>query len=388
MADVIHVPSIWDYIAQAGSQGVQSFTDAKKYTQEEADRQAGLATQLFQQGAIGSQDLAKNPVIAKITPNIQPNKPELMRNIAASPKVNPVTGQAWNDAERMQAGMPSQAQEAAQQTAAQVDAIKQRYMQGGHLTDAEARAIGVPTGDDEIAATDKVLQQVGPKYADSALAPLVQANGGMIPYRGWDQAVDNATAAYNSDRQAKGLPPDPSARNFFASQILDRIRQQKLLEIEKLKAEGMFAARPTPQDRMFDTLTGVINSRITEMDALSKGDPTLMMKMTNPKYSNDPNVIRYKMLDRNIRKAQNAQAKLAGGLSGDLQVGLAQDDTNNLTPTGSTQGTPSGIDQNKANTAIQRLQSGKATLQQLEASPVFSPAEKDYIKTQYLRNKK
>lgn len=390
MADVIRIPSIWDYLGQGIGNASNSWQEIRKRNEDKQMQELGLATQLFGQGAIDSGDY--NAMSGKVFPNmpvVKPSQGERARTILSS-DINPATGKPWTFAERQNAGLPSasaevidQAQGVKAQGEISAAAVRDKYLKGEPISAREGAVLGLP--DDEtlqagrLAAQDKVLSEVGPKYMDTVLAPVMSQNGGRIPTNNWKALADQAYAAYETDRKTQGMAPNPAARAYFASQLLDRLTKQRQLDIDQQNANSNASLRRNSQeDRTFQMLSTVVETRRKVMDDLMSGDKSLAGKIQlaakdpNSPFNKDPNVIRYKAAESAMHKAQNAQARLATN-SPEMQSLL---DMGSDAPAG-----PSGIRQDVVTTLTGRVKNANDLAQLAKGvGTIISQEEFDAVK--------
>lgn len=377
MADVIRMPSIWDYLGQGMQTGVKSFQDIRK--EEEAKKMAalGIDTQLFNQGSMDAADYNQRyESLFKRSPNVKASKEERARGVLAT-DLNPATGKPWTYAERYNAGLPSASAEVkdksegvvAQQTI-DMAGIRNDYLSGKPITGRAAAALGLP--DDEtitagrLAMQDKTLSSIGPKYTDTILAPVMSANGGRIPTQGWKGLADQAYASYEKDRKAQGLPANPQAQAYFTTQLLDRLTKQRELDISQQNANTAGTMRQlSHEDKLFTQLGTVVATRENIIANLVKANPAIATMSAiaarnpaNPK-NKDENIIAYRKAISDRQQAQNAQAQISTN-SPELRQLLSVDPNAEAAPQQQTQTT------DFVNQAIGRIKSGVSKVAELK----------------------
>lgn len=365
MPEVIKLPSIWDYIADAGTKGIDSYQDARERLRQQQMAQANLATNLFGAGAINSTDLMPALQAVGVNATIQPNQAERQRSVIASPDINPKTGKPWTDDELKTAGLPTSADRLKSQNEVSSETIKSKFLKGESLSEREAKFAGVPTDQEltlgQMQKQDAVLSQIGTKYVDLALAET----NGRVPTN-WNSVVDKAFAAYTADRQRANLPADPSHRAYFVSQIFDRMVAQRKLDIDALQAKAQMASATRPNitaiDRQFAALTGVVESRRKALDDFATANPTVAILAGNPKYKDNPSVVQYRQLQDSWRRAVNAQAQ-ASSLTPEQAKLLRLEDGGPSPSTPTAQPPRWGAAQHKA--AATKIIGKKATLNDL-----------------------
>lgn len=374
MTEIIETPSIWDYIAHAGEVGIKSYTDAKRATEAKNAQEMGFLGELFKAGHIDSTDFNEEAKKRKLNVKVKPTPQELMRKVALSPELNPDSGKPWSDDERRMAGLPSAAAqkvEKAQASAADTqiagDELQRQYLAGEPITEAQAAALKLPTHEElEIGRQmrgNKVLEEVGPKYLDTFLAPIMQQNGGRIPARGWQGVVDQAYQSYTEDRKKHGLAEDPSAKAYFSSHLIDRLTQQRKLDIDALQASRAGQNRMAPEDKLFMALNTTIDVRRKALNDIQdelKTNTMLANLVSLPTHQKDPDVIKFKArlaaANRAITDAQNGQADLLMGkpatdIAKKLRINTEE------TPPAAT------VNDAKVNLAVQRIKGKQATLE-------------------------
>ncbi len=325
MADVIEVPSIWDYLGQGIQAGADAYNKRKADQKDTEDKQVTFMTQLLNAGLIDQKDF--NNAIQGTRFNqikARPSKTEQSEQLAAT-GVSPVTGKpaTANEFQRLDLLTPGQqtkdvATGAEATTQINANDVKQRYLAGDQISDREAAAIGVQTDEDidlaKIGKNHTMLVQKAPGYVDQVLAPLMQMNNGRIPIRGWEDAINQAAEQYNQLRVQSQLPADPSAKAYMHSLVIERLIAQRTQDIEQMKAQNVGMNRMSPVDRMFQAMTGVVESRRKILDDMLTNNTLLGLKLNNPNTQKDPDVIRYRAVEQSMLNAQNAQAKLAQGI--------------------------------------------------------------------------
>lgn len=351
---VIDTPSIWDYIAQAGGQGISSFKEAKDKTRADAAQNAGLLTQLFGAGAIDSSTLA--PAISKIpgmgNVKIQPNKQEK----ASTP------GTAEYTAE--------QADIAGNKQKLQKADILDRWSKGQSVTEQEAIVAGVPTAQDmaiaKSAKVDASLDQAGKQYVD---AEFLNKGGRINPH----DAINIAARAYQQyvkDYQAAGLgtltPAQlQNAQRYFASRAMDRLTEQRKLDIEAVAAanRGQNAAL-NREDKMFANLTGLLESNRKAQADFLKDNPGVEAQAGKPDTQITPyfkpGVERLRALRKREGELQQAQGQAAMGVIPKNFAHLLSTE-----PGGAGGGQP--VDNNKVQTLVQRIKANPKLRAQLDA---------------------
>jgi hypothetical protein len=250
----LYEPSIWDYIAQAGSAGVQGFGDARKdaLDRAERERQAGqgrdmqllqIISQGVQDGSIFSNDANANPMASKRGLVFRPSQPERaatitsrpFKSITTSPGVGTVpiiTPQPWTADDRRLAGLPT------------ADAMAVEAASG-----AKARAEGPVAG---FNALDPVLSDVAKRFVAQAMNggtnverfPAVVANGA---YNAWIQ----------NQRQAGDLSINDPGKQAYAKAFFDKAVRE---EIARLTAERIAATRADNTGSSSDNTPAMVNA--------------------------------------------------------------------------------------------------------------------------------
>lgn len=325
MADVIEVPSIWDYLGKGIQAGADAYNKRKADQKDTEDKQVTFMNQLLTAGLINQDDYNKAIQGTRFNQiKARPSKTEQAEGLAAT-GMSPVTGKPANANEfkRLDLLTPGEQQKdvltgAQSATGINSEQVKQRYLAGEQISDREAAAIGLQTDEDlELARIGKnhtKLVEKAPGFVDQALAPLIQQNGGRIPTRGWEDLINQAAEQYNQFRIQSQLPADPSAKAYMHSLVIERLIAQRNQDIEQLKAQNVGLNRLSPVDRMFTALTNVIDVRRKVLDDMLSNNTLLRLKLQNPNSQNDPDVIRYRAVEQQILNAQKAQAQLAQGI--------------------------------------------------------------------------
>lgn len=389
----INTPSIWDYIAQAGNQGVQNFQQAKQETDRKAAVQTQFMGQLLDSGAIDSDAFNANPLIKNQGIVVKPGKMELARKIIASPDLNPDTKLPWTVEEQTMAGMPTvtdkkvlKAKGTTADLQAQTDQATSDYAAGKPLNDQQYALLKLPTPDDlangKLAAQDKVLGTMGPRVLDDALAPVMSANQGRIPTHGFNAIIDDAFARYTVAAKSSGIRVNPNARQYFATQLIDRLTEQKKLDIQRTAAENAGRQRISqdPADKTFQQLQNVINNRTQQLKDISN-DPQMNFMINHPSPENNANpaVIRYHAVSKALENAMNLQRKVTlGGVpnSDDMKMLGVGDEAPGAGPTSS------GIDISGIVSMIKNKKATTKDLSDMLTGKKISQADYDNVMSQ------
>src|SRR5688572_28339625 len=317
-----YVPSIWDYLGQAGQAGVQNYTEAKQRVEAQNAQALGLLTQLFGAGAIDAAPLEAAIPKVKGMPvvKVQPNKAEQQRKILANP------AGASDDARRL-AGLPTRAEatiEAGNVADAQgkinTQKITERWQRGEVITEEEAALAKLPTKQEfaqiRNAKADPILKEAGDRYVDQE----VLRTGGRINPSQASQLAQRAYQQYVKDYQAAGLgtltPAQlNNAQSYFASRAIDILTRQRQQDISAQAASG---GGVRSQDRMFQQLTSLMeNNRKTISDFL-RANPGAELMAAKPDSEVPPAfkgmVTRYRRLMARENQLQEAQSSLAAGI--------------------------------------------------------------------------
>jgi len=318
MPDVIRVPSIWDYLSGGLSKGIGSYGEARDRVRAQQAQQAGLMSTLFNQGAIDNTDLMPALDAVGVKAKIKPNQAQQQRQILSSPTINPATGQPWTDDERKLAGLPSLSD-------TMESSAKYKYLTGGQIDDRTAAVLKLPT-DLEIEqgkalSQDKTLSTIGPRYVDLAITQT-----GGVNAKNLNTVVDRAFSQYTADRRRAGLPVDPSHRSFFASQAVDRMKQQEQLDIQRINANKQYSGGggfDSHGIQMYNALGKTVVEANNAAETLRK-DAILGMKIANVEkygaqspYANDDGVGKY------FAAVQQAQTALQQQQALQIQMGMA-----------------------------------------------------------------
>lgn len=363
---VIETPSIWDYIAGAGQQGVTNYQQAKDRVEQQNAQNAGLLTQLFGAGAIDAATLS--PAISKVKGmgdvKVQPNAAERTRT----------PGTAENIAQQAEVSTN-------QQKIQKADIIK-RWSGGQHITEEEALVAGLPTSQDvaqmKESKADPILQRAGDQYVDAAVLKL---GGRLDPAK----AIDIAQQAYQQylqDYQSAGLgtlnaSQLKNAQRYFASRAMEILTKQREDETRRLAATRERAGGIQPADRMFAQLTSLLENNRKTMDGFLKANPGI--EIISSKYTSDAGipaafkggVARYRRLQQRENDLQQAQSQLAMGVVPKNFAGLLVDQVSggNATPA-----TADPLAQIKAD-----FKAGKLTRAQIMASSMINQQQKSEI---------
>lgn len=337
MADVIEVPSIWDYLGQAIDRGVGAYQKRKGEQRDQAQYEAGVVNQLMQQGQISAEDAAPYLQKVGVTAKITPNKVERKNKALATPEATA----ALTPEQRVDLGIPTQNELTIQggqaaQAGKQIQEadIWKRYANGEDLSDQEATAIGVPTGAEREAKRlmqqDPILTNTAERFIDQTITQ----SGGRINPANASHYGEAAYNAYIQSRMANGMgalnPKDATyARQFFDQALMNRLVQQRKLDIDAEQArsarEGRQMAR---EDRMFQALTGAIESARKQLDDYTtnnKAAIALLSVATPEAMQRDPNIRQTKQtLDKLNKRIQNLQSVQASAAMGKLPASAIQ----------------------------------------------------------------
>ena len=364
----IEVPSFWDYLAGAGNQGIQSYTQAKNRVQDQQQQAAGLMTQLYGSGAVDSGAL--QGALGSV--------PGLPKGI----KVNP--GQA----EKLRTpGTPEnikqQASVGADQAAIRKQAITDKWTRGEPISEEEAALAGLPTKQDmaqlKNTKADPILEKAGEQYVDAAVLKLGgrinPAQAGQIAQQAYQRFVQEYQAAGMGTLDDKQLQ---NAQRYFASRAMNLLIKQREDDSRMVAAQNRSSV--APQDRMFSQLTTLQESARKTLDDFLGANPGVETIASKYKGKEDAapaafkgKIARYNMLLQRIGDLQTAQAQLA--------MGVVPKDFAKLLMTSAGLGV--AVDQGKVNTLVSRIRGNKALRSQLEtglASGTISQAEYKAIK--------
>lgn len=377
MADVIEVPSIWDYLGQGIQRGAEAYNARKAEQKDTEDKQVTFMNQLLTAGLINQDDYNKAIQGTRFNQiKARPSKAEQAEGLAATGK-NPTTGKPATAVDYNRLGLLTPGDQAKDtvtgaqaQTSLNIEDIRKRWMAGEPISGREAVAAGVQTDEQrklaDLAQSHTHLKDNAEGFLDQALAPFLQQSGGRIPTRGWEDAAKAAAAMYNQHLAQNKIAPDDTAEAYMHKLILDRLIEQKKLDIQHLQASNVGLSRMTPVDRMFQSLTGVVESRRKALDDMLSNNPVLGAKLQNPNTQNDPEVIRYRAAEQGYKNAQNAQAALAQGVvPEDITEILKVDPTFAPNTTGQQIVGPGTMDQDKIKRFVDMLKNKTGTLAQL-----------------------
>lgn len=243
----IQVPSIWDYLAQAGNQGVSSYYDAKNtaYERVNAERirkaqEDAMFFQMMMQGAQSGQVDAATvnalPLAQQRGFRLMPSSGEVARKITLSPQGMPtVVGQGsagglpvpimsrtpWSDDQRRFAKLPTADEMTVEKGAA-----------------AQATAT---IEDARFAPFRRELEGAAERYVAGAIPPELELNprNFAIAAKG---AAERAYGAWLKDQGTQGAvaTKDPGvqnyARSFFDQAVQKRMRE--MYELQQMNARA------------------------------------------------------------------------------------------------------------------------------------------------------
>lgn len=383
MAD-IQVPSIWDYLANAGTQGINSYQEAKRHVEEQAAQNAGLMTQLFGVGAIDSGDLqsvlGKVPKLPSV--KIQPNKAERARKIADNP-----TG-TYSDDERRLAGLPTSSEQAVEKAAkatadqtTQVADIARRWIGGEHISEEEALLAKLPSAQEfaqmKEAKADPILERAGTQYVDQEVLKL----GGRLNPATAAKIAQTAYQQYVTEYQKAGLgtlttDQLKNAQRYFSSRAMELLIKQREDDIRLAAANNQGRSALGPQDRMFAQLTSLLENNRKNLDDFTKSNPGVEVMAS--KYADNQAAIppafkgavaRYRRLQQREGDLQRAQSQLAAGIIPKDFAGLLSENVSGGGPSA-----PDPLAQIKAD-----YKSGKLKKDQIQKSTMITPQQKTEI---------
>lgn len=389
MADVIDVPSFWDYLGQGIQRGVEGFQKRRGEQQDERRYEAGVVNQLMQQGQIDAADAAPYLAQAGVRAPIKANKEERKRKALATPE----STAALTPEQRVDLGIPTQnqltiegGQAAEASKAIQATDLWKKYANGDELDDQQAAAIGVPTRQEREAKSLMQQDPVLTGQAERFIDQTITQSGGRINPANASHYGEAAYNAYLQMRQATGMgalnPKDAQyARQFFDQALMNRLVQQRKLDIDQEQArsarEGRAMAR---EDRMFQALTGAIESARKQLDDYTtnnKAGIALLSVATPEAVQKDPNIRATKQtIDRLNRRISNLQSVQAQAALGKLPASAIQ----LLQPVdiGVDQTPAPGSSQFNPSVAAEVIKSGRATLAQLRQKVGKTITQADY----------
>ena len=250
----IQVPSIWDYIAQAGNQGVGSFVESRENRLARDEREAmrkqqeemnllGMLASGVANGTMFSDEANRNPIAASRGMVFQPSPVERASRIAASPTGVPSIGapmggagvfaptvnfKPWTDDQRRMANLPTQDQ-----------------------MDIESTAGAVARTQKEVTG----FEQYKPVITDAAERYVAEAMGAGIDIERFPRMI--ATSAYSAwlkEQESAGNMGinDPGiqshARTFFDQAVQKVIARQ--VELRALTTRAENSGRSGESDRI------------------------------------------------------------------------------------------------------------------------------------------
>lgn len=389
---VERVPGFWDALGGGFNKGVEfSREDAQRKSSENLAK-AGLASQLFQAGAIDSTTLqgsVQNAGLKDVT--VIPSKAEKRKKILDQ-------GQgavdALSDEQRADLGFKTSTerkQDMATGAVADLDATKagalQKFASGEHLTDNESELVGLGRNDDrmikQLSAQDPYLGQVGERYVAAAM----NGNQGRIPSGGAQAVSDKAFADYVAARGKDGLgglteDQIKYTKTFFDRATQNALIQQTKMDIDKYAAQSgrihANAAAKNSQQNQTVQWFGKINTAVETLrkaqNDMMKANPALAAALGDPKLAQMPMIAgtlaKYNQMDQQIEAFRQAQSALGNGSMPSNLSELLAGAEGVMKPTGGTAetgGAPAGTNTpDPITAAAQMLISGQGNLQQLQ----------------------
>jgi hypothetical protein len=382
----IQVPSIWDYLANAGMQGITNYQDAKRHVEDQARLNAGLMTQLFGAGAVDSgalqSTLGKVPSLPSV--KVQPSKAEQARTIVANPQGT------YSDDERRLAGLPTAAEQSVEKAkgaeadqAIRVADIAKRWIGGQHVTEEEAAIAKLPTPQEfaqmKEAKADPILQRAGDQYVDQEVLKL----GGRLNPATAAKIAQTAYQQYITDYQTSGLgtlttQQLKNAQRYFSSRAMELLIKQREDDIRLAAANNTGRSALQPQDRMFAQLTSLLENNRKNLDDFTKANPGV--EVMSSKYANNEAAIppafkgavaRYRRLEQRESDLQTAQSQVAAGILPKNFSSLLAENVGG--------GAPQTDIQNRITQIKADFKNGKITRKQIQDSKLITQPQKDEI---------
>lgn len=379
MADVLQVPSIWDYLAQAGQSGVSAYKDQRAIEDEKRQRALQTAALLFGQGAIDNTSLTAAASAAGMPNlNVQPNAPQVRRGITSKPG-----GLAAATPEELTAGGLNPLD-------VQKQTITQQALQNQPITDVQSEVAGIKTPQEreqaKITAMFPILEKVGGQFADQV---ILDAGGRITP----QNVKSLANKAYNEYKKQRAssrlgqLTPEEETytKQFFQSALMDRLVQQRQQDIQLIAAQNRGAgSQASAEDKLFGRITALVESARREAADLLAKNPVLAMAIDNPALATTPiakgALARYKVIQDRMDNLQTAQSVLAaGGSHADVSKFLRPADFAGTPAPGAAPGTAAAGSTATAPSPdpvvsefVTRIKSGQGTLAQARASRAWS----------------
>lgn len=268
---VIQQSSIWDYLGQAGMQGVGAYADRRSEVERQAEAEANRNMQLLNiimsgvnSGTVRAGDANANPVARAQGLNFLPSRDERAADIAASPHGRPeVAGFApmptmpggvpmlrfrpWTPEQRITAGVPTQEE---------MFAKKFEPLQA-ELTNAAGRFVDA-VFDPQIRVTDRNIKAVSQQIAGQA-------------YQLWleEQKKINSPAVNDPGVQQY-------AKSFFDQAVQARIVQERTLRANEVRASNSGSGGSDDLVRWHNSLGGEIGRLQRENTDLMKTYQTAM----------------------------------------------------------------------------------------------------------------
>lgn len=276
-----YLPSIWDYIAQAGTAGVNSFTQSRQDALAMKEREdmrkqqeaMNIFNMMFGAGQSGAMDVANvnaHPIAQKYGVRLAPAPMEMARRIAGSPMGSPeVIGQgmmgnvpvpimkprAWSDDQRRMAGLPTSAQQT---------------IERGQVATAEGTIRRAPfeAVKDELTATAGryVSEAIGGKLPTNPREFALMAQG----------AADRAYQMWLADQGKQGAlgMGDPQTQNYARSYFADAVRAQMMqayeAELLRARTSNYYSGGSNDPTRIARMLQGSLNGMRAMRDSLIK----------------------------------------------------------------------------------------------------------------------
>ncbi len=319
----IQVPSIWDYLAGAGYQGLDSYKDRRRYDEEQAYKAKvlkqqedmnilGVLAQGAATGAINSGQASANPVAQGRGIVFAPSQPEMARNIAARPNkgatvsagfpgspVPNIQMTQYSDDERRVAGLPTGAQMAVERKEgkkanieSQVTGFEQyqpalteaaeRFVSGAInsgidserfpqmvATNAYQQWLREQASSGDMAVMDPGLRQYAKSFFDNAVQKINQRK---VELRALTTRAENAGSG--SDDRVRWAALLEKRKN----DIMEQFQVFKMLPTEKL-LPYVTPGNPRYNQNMANAYNEVqaINQGITELATGKMTAPTLQL---------------------------------------------------------------------------------------------------------------
>lgn len=318
------LPSAYDYIGE----GISGFNKGRDKAREQKLQEFNIINQLYQSGGATAEQLsqaARNtgiPSLANFTalPSAQERKDQAVAKSSAPyrnvpqvsgmplPKVPDLTSVKPDaDLEAEVAGVSTPTQRRAARTSAEQGEAQLKTTQLNQIkTQNELNAQPQDIKNRQNKEADDLFRDAGKRFVSKYIDPatITAANRQVI--------VDKAFNDYKTVRQSSSMgqvPDETYARSFFDDAFTEALKEKAArdLQLKMRLAPGQM----TQDEKIYMQLEATRTHVKDQMDDLANRDKMLVQfKLSDPKYTKDPNVIAYNRFADQIKRLEEAQSKI------------------------------------------------------------------------------